>query len=42
MGAWGTIIFSTGTLIHLLSSGNTLPAFHYFPPLLIGILLLSS
>jgi hypothetical protein len=40
--ALGTVIFSTGTLIHLLTSGDTLPAFHYFPPLLLGILLLVS
>ena len=37
---WGTIIFSIAMLVLLLITGNTLPAFHYFPPLLIGILLL--
>jgi hypothetical protein len=38
--ALGTIVFSMGTLIHLLTTGDTLPAFHYFPPLLLGFLLL--
>jgi hypothetical protein len=38
--AWGTILFSTATLALLLITGDTLPAFHYLPPLLIGILLL--
>jgi hypothetical protein len=41
--AWAglaTIIFSIAMLVLLLISGDTLPAFHYFPPLLIGILLL--
>ncbi len=37
---WGTIIFSIAILVLLLITGDTLPAFHYFPPLLIGILLL--
>ena len=37
---WGTIIFSIGLLVLLLITGDTLPAFHYIPPLLIGILLL--
>jgi hypothetical protein len=37
---WGTIIFSIAVLVLLLITGDTLPAFHYFPPLLIGILLL--
>ncbi len=38
--AWGTILFSMATLALLLITGDTLPAFHYLPPLLIGILLL--
>jgi hypothetical protein len=38
--AWGTMLFSTATLALLLITGDTLPAFHYLPPLLIGILLL--
>ena len=37
---WGTILFSIATLALLLITGDTLPAFHYLPPLLIGILLL--
>jgi len=37
---WGTIIFSVGLLVLLLVTGDTLPAFHYVPPLLIGIFLL--
>lgn len=37
---WATIIFSLGLLMLMLVMGDTLPAFHYFPPLLIGILLL--
>lgn len=37
---WATIVFSTAMLALLLITGDTLPAFHYFPPLLIGILLL--
>lgn len=37
---WGTIIFSIAMLVLLLITGDTLPAFHYFPPLLIGIFLL--
>lgn len=37
---WGTIIFSIAMLGLLLIRGDTLPAFHYFPPLLMGILLL--
>jgi hypothetical protein len=36
---WATIIFSIATLALLLVQGDTLPAFHYVPPLLIGILL---
>jgi hypothetical protein len=38
---WGTLIFSIGMLVLLLITGDTLPAFHYFPPLLMGILLLA-
>ncbi|NBE99300.1 hypothetical protein FE391_35610 [Nonomuraea sp. KC401] len=37
---WTTIAISVATLLHLLSTGNTLPAFHYLPCLLIGVLLL--
>jgi hypothetical protein len=37
---WGTIIYSIAMLVLLLITGDTLPAFHYFPPLLMGILLL--
>lgn len=37
---WATLIFSLAMLILLLITGDTLPAFHYLPPLLIGILLL--
>jgi hypothetical protein len=37
---WATIIFSLGLLLLMLVMGDTLPAFHYFPPLLIGTLLL--
>jgi len=37
---WATLIFSIAILTHLLISGDTLPAFHYLPPLLIGILLM--
>lgn len=36
---WATLIFSIAMLILLLRTGDTLPAFHYVPPLLIGILL---
>jgi hypothetical protein len=36
---WGTIVFSMAMLALLLITRDTLPAFHYFPPLLIGILL---
>jgi hypothetical protein len=36
---WATLIFSLAILIQLLITGDTLPAFHYFPPLLIGIIL---
>jgi NADH:ubiquinone oxidoreductase subunit 6 (subunit J) len=37
---WGTIIFSIGLLVLLFINGDTLPVFHYLPPLLIGIFLL--
>lgn len=37
---WATIAFSLAMLALLLVSGDTLPAFHYLPPLLIGVLLL--
>jgi len=37
---WGTVIFSIAILVQLLITGDTLPAFHYIPTLLIGILLL--
>lgn len=37
---WATLIFSIAMGVQLLIMGDTLPAFHYFPPLLIGILLL--
>jgi hypothetical protein len=37
---WATIIYSLGLLLLMLVIGDTLPAFHYLPPLLIGILLL--
>ncbi|MQA82515.1 MAG: hypothetical protein GEV10_29320 [Streptosporangiales bacterium] len=37
---WATLAISAATLAHLLSTGDTLPAFHYIPVLLIGILLL--
>lgn len=36
---WATLIFSIAMLALLLVQGDTLPAFHYFPALLIGILL---
>jgi hypothetical protein len=36
---WATLIFSIAMLIQLLIMGDTLPAFHYLPTLLIGILL---
>lgn len=38
--SWGTVVFGVGMLIPLFITGDTLPAFHYLPPLLIGILLL--
>jgi hypothetical protein len=37
---WATLVFSIAMLILLLIMGDTLPAFHYAPALLIGILLL--
>jgi hypothetical protein len=37
---WATLLFSIAMLILLLIMGDTLPAFHYAPALLIGILLL--
>lgn len=37
---WATVIFSLGLLLLMLVMGDTLPYFHYLPPLLIGILLL--
>lgn len=38
--AWLTLVSAIALLIHLLVTGDTLPAFHYVPPLLIGLLLL--
>jgi hypothetical protein len=37
---WATLIFSIALLIQLLFMGDTLPGFHYLPPLLIGVLLI--
>jgi hypothetical protein len=37
---WATIVFSIALLILLFIMGDTLPAFHYLPGLLIGVLLL--
>ena len=37
---WATLIFSIAILLQLMITGDTLPAFHYIPTLLIGILLL--
>ena len=37
---WATIVISILALIQLLVTGDTLPAFHYMPPLLIGIFLM--
>ena len=37
---WTTIVFSILALTQLLITGDTLPAFHYLPPLLIGIFLM--
>jgi hypothetical protein len=36
---WGVLIFSIAALSLLLLQGDTLPAFHYLPALLIGIFL---
>lgn len=38
---WTTIALSAATLAHLLIMGDTLPAFHYFPAVLIGIMLIT-
>lgn len=38
---WATIAMSAATLAHLLGTGDTLPAFHYVPALLIGVVLLT-
>ena len=38
--AWVTLIFSIAMLTLLLITGDTLPALHYIPPLVIGILLM--
>ena len=38
--AWVTLIFTIAMLVLLLVTRDTLPAFHYLPPLLLGILLL--
>lgn len=37
---WATLVSGIALLIHLLITGDTLPAYHYMPPLLIGLLLL--
>ena len=37
---WAVVVMLLGTLAHLLVSGDTLPAFHYFPGLLLGVVLL--
>ena len=37
---WVTIIFSLALIVQLVVTGDTLPVFHFVPPLLIGILLL--
>jgi hypothetical protein len=37
---WLTLGYSAAMLVSLLLTGDTLPAFHYAPPLLIGLLLL--
>jgi hypothetical protein len=39
---WATILFSIGLLALHLILGDTLPAFHYIPGVLIGILLLRA
>jgi hypothetical protein len=36
---WATLLFSLALLAQLLIMGDTLPAFHYMPPALIGVLL---
>lgn len=36
---WAAFLFSLALLIQLLVMGDTLPAFHYLPPVLIGILI---
>ncbi len=38
---WATVLFSLAMAALLLVIGDTLPAFHYFPPLLIGAMLLA-
>jgi hypothetical protein len=38
--AWATILFSLALLAQLLVMGDTLPAFHYLPPVLIGVVLM--
>lgn len=37
---WAAILFSLALLVQLFITGDTLPAFHYVPPLMIGVLLL--
>jgi hypothetical protein len=37
---WGTILYCIALLILLIIQGDTLPAFHYLPTLVMGILLL--
>ena len=37
---WATLVFSIALLIQLLIMGDTLPGFHYLPPLLLGVLLM--
>lgn len=37
---WGTIVYCAALLVALLLQGDTLPAFHYLPALVMGILLL--
>lgn len=39
---WVTVVFSLAVLVLLLVQGDTLPAFHYVPPLVLGIILLLS
>jgi hypothetical protein len=38
--AWVTIIFSLAMLVLLLIQGDTLPAYHYLPGLLVGVILI--